>query len=124
MIRRLTLLCLLILIALVSVAGSAQARRMVISGPGGTNQMAMMLLLQSPQADVLGITMVTGDAWEPEAVQHTLRMLELIHSDDVPLVRSQQEWRLNGSCMAAMPGMARGVMLAIRPAGRPTTVRM
>ena len=72
------------------------------SGPGGTNQMAMMLLLQSPQAEVLGITMVSGDAWEPEAVQHTLRMLELIHRTDVPvvpgavfpLVRSEQEWKI------------------------------
>jgi purine nucleosidase len=69
------------------------------SGPGGSNQMAMMVLLQSPQVRVLGITMVTGNAWEPEEVQHTLRMLELIHRTDVPvvpgavfpLVRSQTE---------------------------------
>ncbi|HEY1993767.1 MAG TPA: nucleoside hydrolase [Edaphobacter sp.] len=107
MIRRLTQLCFLIFFAMVSVAGSAQGRRMVIidqdgAGPAGTNQMAMMLLLQSPQADVLGITMVTGDAWEPEAVRHTLRMLELIHRTDVPvapgaifpLVRSEQEWKM------------------------------
>jgi purine nucleosidase len=107
MIRRLTRPCFLIFFAMVSVAGSAQGRRMVIidqdgAGPAGTNQMAMMLLLQSPQAEVLGITMVTGDAWEPEAVQHTLRMLELIHRTDVPvasgavfpLVRSEQEWKM------------------------------
>src|SRR6267154_1277405 len=107
MIRRLTRLCFLILFSLISGAGGAQARRMVIidqdgAGPAGTNQMAMMLLLQSPQAEVLGITMVTGDAWEPEAVQHTLRMLELIHRTDVPvvpgaifpLVRSEQEWKI------------------------------
>ncbi len=56
------------------------------SGPGGSNQMAMMVLLQSPQAKVLGITMVSGNAWEPEEVQHTLRMLELIHRTDVPVV--------------------------------------
>ena len=36
------------------------------SGPGGSNQMAMMVLLQSPQVNVLGITMVSGNAWEPE----------------------------------------------------------
>jgi len=35
---------------------------------------------------VLGITMVSGNAWEPEEVQHTLRMLELIHRTDVPVV--------------------------------------
>lgn len=107
MIRRLSWLCFLILPALVSVAGSAQARRMVIidqdgAGPGGTDQMAMMVLLQSPEIDVLGLTMVTGDAWEPEEVQHTLRMLELIHRTDVPvvpgaifpLVRTQEESKL------------------------------
>jgi purine nucleosidase len=56
------------------------------SGPAGSNQMSMMLLLQSPQVKVLGITMVSGNAWEPEEVQHTLRMLELIHRTDVPVV--------------------------------------
>jgi purine nucleosidase len=83
---------------------AAQTPRMVVidqdgSGPGGSNQMAMMVLLQSQQVRVLGITMVTGNAWEPEEVQHTLRMLELIHRTDVPvvpgavfpLVRSQTE---------------------------------
>jgi purine nucleosidase len=69
---------------------SAQQRLVLIdqdgSGPGGSNQMAMMVLLQSPQVRVLGITMVSGNAWEPEEVQHTLRMLELIHRTDVPVV--------------------------------------
>jgi purine nucleosidase len=69
----------------------AASSRMVIidqdgSGPAGSNQMAMMTLLQSAQAQVLGITMVSGNAWEPEEVQHTLRMLELIHRTDVPVV--------------------------------------
>ena len=69
----------------------AQSKRLVIidqdgSGPGGSNQMAMMVLLQSAQAQVLGITMVSGNAWEPEEVQHTLRMLELIGRTDVPVV--------------------------------------
>lgn len=48
--------------------------------------MAMMALLQSRQVRVLGITMVSGNAWEPEEVAHTLRMLELIHRTDVPVV--------------------------------------
>jgi inosine-uridine nucleoside N-ribohydrolase len=91
MFRRITSLCSLSLLALVSVAASAQARRKVIidqdgSGPGGSNQMSMMVLLQSPQVEVLGITMVSGNAWEPEELQHTLRMLELIHRADVPVV--------------------------------------
>jgi purine nucleosidase len=69
----------------------AQSQRLVLidqdgSGPGGSDQMSMMVLLQSPAVKVLGITMVSGDAWEPEEVQHTLRMLELIHRTDVPVV--------------------------------------
>jgi purine nucleosidase len=91
MIRRLTPLYSLLLLALAVAVGNAQTRRMVIidqdaAGPGGTDQMSMMVLLQSPQAEVLGITIVTGDEWEPEEVQHTLRMLELIHRTDVPVV--------------------------------------
>ncbi len=81
----------------------AQKRLILIdqdgSGPGGSNQMAMMVLLQSPQVQVLGITMVTGNAWRDEETQHTLRMLELIGRTDVPvaqgavfpLLRTQQE---------------------------------
>lgn len=72
-------------------AQSESAPRMVLidqdaSGPGGSDQMAMMVLLQSPLAKVLGITVVTGDAWEPEEVKHTLRMLEIIRRTDVPVV--------------------------------------
>ena len=100
---------------LLSVA-AAQSKRMVIidqdgSGPGGSNQMAMMVLLQSPQAQVLGITMVSGNAWEPEEVQHTLRMLELIHRTDVPvvpgavfpLVRTERESKLAQATEGTFP---------------------
>jgi purine nucleosidase len=81
------------------------------SGPGGSNQMAMMVLLQSPEAQVLGITMVSGNAWEPEEVQHTLRMLELIHRTDVPvvpgaifpLVRTEQESALEKPLVGSFP---------------------
>ena len=70
---------------------TCSAQRLVIvdqdgSGPAGSNQMAMMALLQAPDVRVLGITMVSGNAWEPEEVAHTLRMLELIHRTDVPVV--------------------------------------
>ena len=88
-------------------AGALGQQRMVVidqdgSGPGGSNQMAMMVLLQSPKVKVLGITMVSGNAWEPEEVQHTLRMLELIGRTDVPvaagavypLVRTEEETML------------------------------
>jgi purine nucleosidase len=77
--------------ALLAQNGADEKPRTVIidqdaAGPGGSDQMAMMVLLQSPMAKVLGITVVTGDAWRPEEVQHTLRMLEIIHRTDVPVV--------------------------------------
>jgi inosine-uridine nucleoside N-ribohydrolase len=104
----------------VSAAGVAQngpqdGPRMVVidqdgSGPAGSNQMAMMVLLQSPQVKVLGITMVSGNAWEPEEVQHTLRMLELIGRTDVPvaagavypLVRTQEETMLEKALIGSV----------------------
>src|SRR5579859_586008 len=93
-----------------SLSPAMGEKRLVIidqdgSGPGGSNQMSMMVLLQSPDAGVLGITVVTGDAWRDEEVQHTLRLLELMKRTDVPvvpgavfpLVRTQQGTRLAGS---------------------------
>ncbi len=56
------------------------------AGPAGTDQQSMLLLIQSPQTEVLGITVVTGDAWLKEEVAHTLRMLELIGRTDIPVV--------------------------------------
>ena len=73
------------------LAAPLPAERLIVidqdgSGPGGSNQMAMMALLQAPEVHVLGLTMVSGNAWEPEEVAHTLRMLELIGRTDVPVV--------------------------------------
>ena len=94
------------LLLVTAVAGHAQKRLVLIdedgSGPGGSNQMAMLALLQAPQVDVLGITMVTGNAWRDEETLHTLRMLELTGHGNVPvargavfpLVRAQEETRL------------------------------
>src|SRR5277367_2334884 len=69
----------------------AQAKRKIIidqdaAGPAGTDQQSMLLLIQSPQTEVLGITVVTGDQWLRAEVAHTLRMLELIGRTDIPVV--------------------------------------
>src|SRR5580704_10952627 len=69
----------------------AQDKRKIIidqdaAGPAGTDQQSMLLLIQSPQTEVLGITVVTGDQWLDEEVVHTLRMLELIGRTDIPVV--------------------------------------
>lgn len=100
---------LFVVLALTGLVSSAQKRLVLIdqdgSGPGGSNQMAMLALLESPQTKVLGITMVTGDAWRDEETQHTLRMLELTGHADVPvargavfpLVRTEEETRLSAA---------------------------
>lgn len=98
---------LLLALLLLAPASAAAQRRLVLidqdgSGPADSNQMSMMVLLQSAQVEVLGITIVTGNAWRDEEVQHTLRMLELTGHTGVPvvpgavfpLVRTQEETRL------------------------------
>src|SRR6202045_4194235 len=69
---------------------SQEKRKIIIdqdaAGPAGTDQQSMLLLIQSPQTEVLGIAVVTGDAWLTEEVAHTLRMLELIGRTDIPVV--------------------------------------
>jgi inosine-uridine nucleoside N-ribohydrolase len=95
--------------ALVLLAGSgaAQEKRYVVidqdaAGPGGTDMMSILVLLQSPQVQTLGITVVTGDQWRDEEVAHTLRLLELVGRADIPvapgavypLLRTQAETKL------------------------------
>jgi len=69
----------------------AQEKRKVIidqdcAGPGGTDMQAILALINSPETEVLGITVLTGDAWRDEEVQHTLRLLEIIGRTDIPVV--------------------------------------
>ncbi len=79
----------------ICAANAAQEKRKIIidedaAGPAGTDQQAILLLVQSPQTEVLGITVVTGDAWLTEEVAHTLRTLELIGRTDIPVLRGAE----------------------------------
>jgi purine nucleosidase len=81
----------LIVASLGAWSQQSSAKRKVIidqdaAGPAGTDQQAILLLIQSPQTDVLGVTVVTGDAWLKDEVAHTLRTLELIGRTDIPVV--------------------------------------
>jgi inosine-uridine nucleoside N-ribohydrolase len=72
-------------------AVQAQGKRKVIidqdaSGPGGSDMQAILSLVNSAETDVLGITILTGDAWRDEEVQHTLRLMEIIGRADIPVV--------------------------------------
>ena len=83
--------CFVVVTLLLCVSSWSQAKRKIIvdqdaAGPAGTDQQSIMLLIQSPQTEVLGITVVTGDQWLKSEVAHTLRMLELIGRTDIPVV--------------------------------------
>ncbi|WP_050808690.1 nucleoside hydrolase [Collimonas fungivorans] len=67
----------------------AGRRKLIISqdayGPGGTNMQSILMLLQAPDVDVLGIVVGSGDGWRDENIQHTLRLLEIAGRTEVPV---------------------------------------
>jgi len=84
-----------ILLAMVLVfsalSGLAQSKRKVIidqdaRGPATTDQQSILVFLQSPEVETLGITVVSGDMWRDEEVAHTLRLLEIVGRTDIPVV--------------------------------------
>jgi purine nucleosidase len=82
---------ILALLGLFASVSAAQIKRKVIidqdaAGPGGTDMQAILTVINSPETEVLGITILTGDAWRDEEVQHTLRLLEIIGRTDIPVV--------------------------------------
>jgi inosine-uridine nucleoside N-ribohydrolase len=74
-------------------------------GFASDDAMALLLLLQSSKVDLLGVTVVTGNAWLNQEVANTLRLLEIAGRAEVPvyagaefpLVNSVAEMRLRES---------------------------
>jgi purine nucleosidase len=72
------------------------------SGPFGTDMLATLMLLQADNIDLLGITLVTGDAWMKQEMAFTLRMLEMMGRTEVPvypgaefpMLNTKEEWLL------------------------------
>jgi inosine-uridine nucleoside N-ribohydrolase len=107
------------------------------AGPAGSDQQAMLLLIQSPQTEVLGITVVTGDMWLKEELAHTLRMLELVGRTDIPvfagaeypLVRRKHETEVMEQLFGSYPWLGAWTPkyyhapddLGSLPEGKPTT---
>jgi purine nucleosidase len=82
---------LLLLVLFLVGLSPAQVRRKIIinedcSGPGGSNMQTLALLIHSPQVEVLGITVTSGDQWRDEEVAHALRLLEIMGRSDIPVV--------------------------------------
>src|SRR5205807_2980941 len=49
------------------------------------NMQAILMLLQSKDVEVLGITIPSGDGWRDEEVSHTLRLLEIAQRAEIPV---------------------------------------
>jgi purine nucleosidase len=72
------------------LSAAAQGRKIIVDqdarGPASTDMQSILLFLQAPDVDVLGITLVTGDQWVKEETQRTLRAVEIAGRTDVPVV--------------------------------------
>jgi purine nucleosidase len=85
----------------------AGAKRKVIydqdnSGPFGTDILGTLMMLQANNIDLLGITLVTGDAWMKQEMAFTLRLLEMMGRTEIPvypgaefpMLNTKEEWLL------------------------------
>ena len=93
----------MLVVTIAALCAQGQRRKVIIDqdarGPATTDQQSMLMLLQSPDVEPLGITVVSGDQWRDEEVAHTLRMLELTGHTNIkvypgavfPLINSKEE---------------------------------
>jgi purine nucleosidase len=85
----------------------ASAKRKVIYdqdtyGPFGTDILGTLMILQADNIDLLGITLVTGDAWMKQEMAFTLRLLEMMGRTEIPvypgaefpMLNTKEEWQL------------------------------
>ena len=100
-----TLACISVALALATNALSQPKLKVIVDqdarGPCTTDIQSILMFVQSPDVEVLGITVVSGDLWLEQEVRHTLRALEIAGRTDIPvyrgavfpLVHSQEEAR-------------------------------
>ncbi|WP_211238026.1 nucleoside hydrolase [Derxia gummosa] len=79
----------LALLACTTALADTPKRKVIIDqdayGAAGSNQQAILMLLQAPDVELLGITVVSGDGWRDENVAHALRLLEVAQRTEVPV---------------------------------------
>jgi len=107
------LLLLIVALAGMTPAQAAERRLVIIDQDAfeGPNLQPILMLLQDPTVEVLGITTVSGDGWAPEETAQTLRMLELVGRTDIPvaqgaiypLVNTQARNKLREATYSPMP---------------------
>ena len=72
------------------------------SGPFGTDILSTLMMLQADNISLLGITLVTGDAWMKQEMAYTLRLLEMTGRTEIPvypgaefpMLNTREEWEL------------------------------
>lgn len=94
-------------------AYAAERRKVIVDQDAfeAVNLQSILMLLQDPSVEVLGITTESGDGWAPEETAQTLRMLELIGRTDIPvaqgaiypLVNTQARNKLREAAYSPMP---------------------
>jgi len=82
----------LTLLTLLAASASAQSKLKVIvdqdaRGPCTTDIQSILMFVQAPRVEVLGITIVSGDLWMEQELRHTLRALEIAGRTDIPVYR-------------------------------------
>jgi len=77
-----------LLLGAAAFADSPPKRKVIIDQDAfrGPNIDPMIMVIQDPDIEVVGITVESGDGWQKESVAQTLRMLELIGRTDIPVV--------------------------------------
>jgi purine nucleosidase len=84
---RLKIICTIAVGLILASPAGAQKRKVIVDqdarGPATTDQQSMLMFIQSPDVETLGITVVSGDMWRDEEVAHTLRMLEIVGRTDI-----------------------------------------
>jgi len=88
-----------LLLSVLAGAIFAQKQKVIVDqdarGPASTDTQSILMFAQSPDVEVLGITIVAGDQWVPEETAHTLRALEIAGRTDIPVVRGAESPLVN-----------------------------
>ncbi len=77
----------------------AEKRKVIVDqdarGPASTDMQSILMFLQSPDVEVLGITLVAGDQFIKEQTLRTLRLVEIARRTDVPVVPGAEQPLIN-----------------------------
>lgn len=87
-------LLLVILLNLVPSSRATALERAIVDADMGQlndDAVALFMLLNSPDVEVLGVTIVPGNTWAEEGTAYALRQLELVGRTDVPVFMGVRE---------------------------------